>query len=107
VKNFQNLIDTEERTIKPQGSLPTEFGWKNYFHLESIFSWMDYLIAESDFVSPLELGHSFEGNPIRGLTISKRSGNFAVVIEGGIHGREWIATSASTFIIDQLIHSTG
>jgi hypothetical protein len=107
VKNFQNLIDTEEKTIMSKSSLLIDFGWNKYCHLKSIFSWMDHLIAKFDFVSPLELGRTFEGNPIKGLTISKRSGNFAIVIEGGIHAREWIATSVATFIIHQLIHSNG
>lgn len=85
----------------------SEFGWDHYHHLETIFSWLDKQIDENDFVMPISLGSTYEGLPIRGLKISKQSGNTGIFIDAGIHAREWIAPAVATYLIDQLIHSTG
>jgi hypothetical protein len=101
------LIDEEEATIKSKDTPASEFGWNHYHHLETIFSWLDKQIAENDFVEPLHLGSTYEGLPIRGLKISKQSGNTGIFIEAGIHAREWISPAVATYLIDQLIHSKG
>lgn len=101
------MIDDEKPTIKPKNTPATEFGWDNYYHLETIFSWMDKQIAENEFVEALSLGTTYEGLPIRGLKISKQRGNTGIFIEAGIHAREWISPAVATYLIDQLIHSTG
>ena len=105
--NIQRLIDEEALTIKAKDTPASEFDWDHYFHLETIFSWMDKQIAENDFVEALHLGSTFEGLPIRGLKISKKSGNTGIFIEAGIHAREWISPAVATYLIDQLIHSEG
>lgn len=91
----------------PKDTPASEFGWNNYFHLETIFAWLDKQIAENDFVTPILLGSTYEGLPIRGVKISKKSGSTGIFIEGGIHAREWISPAVSTYLIDQLIHSEG
>jgi hypothetical protein len=105
--NIQRLIDEEEATIKPKDTPVSEFGWNHYFHLESIFAWMDKQIAENGFVEALHLGSTYEGLPIRGLKISKQSGNTGIFVDACIHAREWIAPAVATYLIDQLITSTG
>lgn len=104
-QNFQDLIDAEALTIKPRKTPSSEFDWNHYFHLDTIYRWMNKLIAEHDFVTGLNLGTTSEGVVIRGLKISRRSGNTGIFIESGIHAREWIAPAVATFIIDQLIRS--
>ncbi|KAG5684030.1 hypothetical protein PVAND_013283 [Polypedilum vanderplanki] len=103
--NIQRLIDEEEATIKPKDTPASEFDWDHYFHLETIFAWLDKQIAENDFVETLHLGLTYEGLPIRGLKISKQKGNTGIFIDACIHAREWIAPAVATYLIDQLIHS--
>jgi hypothetical protein len=79
-------------------------GWNNYYHLETIYDWMELLARRHTFVETFELGRSYEGLPIKGVKISKRPGNTEVFVEGGIHGLELVST---TFIINQLIYSNG
>jgi hypothetical protein len=67
---------------------------------------MDKQIAENDFVTGFDIGSTHEGVPIRGLKISRQSGNTGIFIDSGIHAREWIAPATATFVIDKLIHST-
>jgi hypothetical protein len=91
----------------PKETPAAMFDWDHYFHLDTIYRWMDKQIAENDFVTGFEIGKSFEGVPIRGLTISKQKGNTGVLVDATIHAREWIAPAVATFIINQLITSKG
>lgn len=68
---------------------------------------MDKQIAENAFVTDFDLGTTYEGVRIRGLKISKQSGNTGIFVEAGIHAREWISPAVATYTIDQLIRSTG
>lgn len=68
---------------------------------------MDKQISENDFVTAFEIGTTYEGLPIRGLKISKQNGNTGIYVDACIHAREWIAPAVATYLIDQLIHSTG
>lgn len=106
-RNIQRLIDEEEATVKPKNTPATEIDFNHYFHLDTIFRWMDKQIAENDFVTAFDLGTTYEGVPIRGLKISKQGGNAAIFIEAGIHAREWISPAVATYTINQLITSNG
>lgn len=89
--NFQAKIDEQAKNVKPINSTANEFDWRNYFHLESIYAWMDHLCEKyASIVQRIDVGNSYEGVPIRGVKLSKKKNNTAIVIEGGIHAREWI-----------------
>jgi murein tripeptide amidase MpaA len=108
LQNVQQLIDDEEKTIKPKDTAAEDFGWDNYYHLSTIYSWMDQIATQ--FVGVVEkfsIGNSWEGRPIEGVKISKKPGNVAIFVEAGIHAREWISPATATYIIDQLLTSTG
>lgn len=101
------MIDDEEATVKPKSAPASEMNWDNYFQLDTIFRWIDKQIAENDFVTGFDLGTTYEGLPIRGLKISKQTGNTGIFVEAGIHAREWISPSVATYVINQLIQSKG
>lgn len=92
--------------MKPQNSTVIDFDWRSYYHLETIYAWMDHLREKyAHIVQRIEVGNSYEGVPIRGIKLSKKKNNTAIVIEGGIHAREWISPAVSTFILDKLLTS--
>lgn len=93
--------------MKPKNTPASDFDWNNYHQLDTIFRWMDKQIAENDFVTAFDLGTTYEGVLIRGLKISKQSGNTGIFVEAGIHAREWISPAVATYTINQLVHSTG
>ncbi|XP_050068438.1 zinc carboxypeptidase-like [Anopheles maculipalpis] len=106
-RNVQQLIDREATTVKPVTADPAELDWEHYYQLETIYAWMDSLATRyPEFVSTLEMGSSYEGRPIKGVKLSRRPDNKAIVVEGGIHAREWISPATATFLLNELITST-
>ncbi|EAT32581.1 AAEL015272-PA [Aedes aegypti] len=103
--NVQSRIDAEAKTVKPATAAPSEFDWNHYFHLETIYAWMDELAQKHSFITVTSLGISYEGRPIKGIKLSRKPDNKAIFVEGGIHAREWISPATATFILNQLITS--
>jgi hypothetical protein len=58
---MQRLIDAEDLTIKPIDTSGDNFDWNHYFHIETIYDWMDKIIDKYDFVEEFELGKTFRG----------------------------------------------
>lgn len=95
-----------DKNVKPANTSVNEFDWRNYYHLETIYAWLDHLCKKyTEIVQPLEAGTSFEGRPIKGVKLSYKANNTAIFIEGGIHAREWISPATATFILDKLLTS--
>ncbi|XP_058176055.1 zinc carboxypeptidase-like [Anopheles ziemanni] len=104
--NVQGQIDREATTVKTIDAKPSEMDWDHYFHLETIYAWMDSLAEQHPFVSVLSIGQSYEGQSIKGIKLSRQAGNKAIFVEGGIHAREWISPATATYVLNQLIFST-
>lgn len=86
--------------------LPKEFNFHSYQQLEDIYGWFDTLEATYPGVVQTTIGgKSFENRDIKGVKVSFRSGNPGVFLEGGLHGREWIAPATVTYILHQLLTS--
>lgn len=101
------MIDDESKNIKPLNVSASDFGWKNFYQLETIHAWLDHLAEKyKDLITPLTIGTSYEGRPLKGVKLSYRKGNTAVFIEAGVHAREWISPATATFILNQLLTST-
>ncbi|XP_031627789.1 zinc carboxypeptidase isoform X2 [Contarinia nasturtii] len=104
--NFQANLDAEAVFVKPMNTSVNDFDWRHYYHLETIYAWLDHLCSKySAIVKPVEIGKSYEGVPIRGVKLSHKENNTAIFIEGGIHAREWISPATATFILDELLIS--
>ncbi|XP_049810301.1 zinc carboxypeptidase-like [Schistocerca nitens] len=103
VEDVQKLIDNERPAKKSRAS----FGWDDYHTLDEINEWLDSLAdSYSGVVTTVVGGSTYEGREIRGIKISYGTGNPAVVIEGGIHAREWISPASVTWFINEILTST-
>lgn len=55
------------------------------------------------------IGHSVEGRSIQVVKISHNQGgkNPTILLDGGIHAREWIAPATVLYVIQQLVEHPG
>merc|ERR1739844_408844 len=84
--------------------------WKKYHRLNDIYDYMYYLQQHyPQLVEVIDIGKSIEKRPMLVLKIGSKkfSDKHKIVIEGGIHAREWIAPAATTYIIKQLVERSG
>lgn len=106
VKNVQQLIDGEQpKIVKPR--VAGEMDWVSYHPVDEIYAWMDQLLVQyPDVLTDLRIGFSVEGRPLRGLKLSKKAGNSAILIEANTHAREWITAATATHFLNELLTST-
>lgn len=106
--NFQEIIDRNLQEVLPKDIDPKSMDWKHYYHLETIYSWMNSLVNEHpNDLTIINMGESAQGLPIKGLSLKKNKNNTAatIFVESGIHAREWIAPATANYIIKELISS--
>ncbi|CAH0591699.1 unnamed protein product [Chrysodeixis includens] len=82
--------------------------YDSYQQIEAINNYIDYIGATYPNVAKVvNAANSFEGRPIKYLKISTT--NFedlskpVIVIDGGIHAREWISPPTVTYAINKLV----
>jgi hypothetical protein len=101
-EDFQKILDTE-RVV---GENNAAIDWTAYWPLETQYAWLDELITQyPNIVTPFTIGNSYEGRPIRGVTISYKPNNPNVFIESNIHAREWITSATATWMINEFLTS--
>uniref|UniRef100_A0A182QAV5 Zinc carboxypeptidase A 1 n=1 Tax=Anopheles farauti TaxID=69004 RepID=A0A182QAV5_9DIPT len=103
IANLQQQIDLESRPSLRKNT----FGWDAYYRVDAMYGWLDSLVASyPGVVSPLNIGNSFEGRPIKGVKVSYKAGNKGVFMEGLIHAREWVSGATVTWVLNELLTST-
>ncbi|XP_052872171.1 zinc carboxypeptidase-like [Anopheles cruzii] len=102
VEDLQQLFDAESKADHRKDT----FGWTAYYRTDAIYAWLDGLVATyPGIVTPLNVGNSYEGRPIRGVKVSYKSGNKAVFMESLIHAREWVSGATVTWVLNELLTS--
>nr|ADD37916.1 Carboxypeptidase B [Lepeophtheirus salmonis] len=79
--------------------------WYNYYGVNDIYTFLHQVRkGKEDFVSVVKYGTSYEGRDLNLIKIEKAGpGAPNIFIEGGIHAREWISPSMTTYIIYSLL----
>merc|ERR1712121_517825 len=111
INNVQELIEKEKIPAKPERWQMTRMAprhamtWTEYHPLEDMYTYLDYLEAEFDFVTTEEIGQSGEGRPMRVAKICRGEcgSKPAVWIDGGIHAREWISPATVLWCLHSLL----
>ncbi|KDR22871.1 Zinc carboxypeptidase A 1 [Zootermopsis nevadensis] len=102
IKDVQKAIDNE----KPAQNVRAGYGWTDYYDLDETNDYLRSLAEDyPDIVQLYVGGSSYEGRDILGVKLSYKDGNPKIFIESGIHAREWICPSLSTWILNQLLTS--
>ncbi|CAG9565582.1 unnamed protein product [Danaus chrysippus] len=98
------LLRSEEGEAEDSNSTMT---WDNYYNAEEINKYIDEMGEKyPDLVTVINAGRSYEGRQIKYVRISTtRFENLrkrVVVIDAGVHAREWVTTPVALYLIKQL-----
>ncbi|XP_022916595.1 carboxypeptidase B-like [Onthophagus taurus] len=108
MNNVQRSIDNEkirQKSSKPVGE--GQISFTQYHRYDEIVSYLQRLAVDyPEKVVLEEFGTSYEGRPLYVIKIgSGPSSNPAVLIDGGIHAREWISPAVTLYTIKQLVEN--
>ncbi|EGV66177.1 hypothetical protein CANTEDRAFT_112648 [Yamadazyma tenuis ATCC 10573] len=111
-ENHQETINTEENSEfkETKANVFSELFFKDYRPLETIEAWLD--IIQQSFpgvVKVEEIGKTFEGRPynivhVSDHSVDDHSEKKTIVINGGIHAREWISVSSVCYQIYSMLN---
>ncbi|KAM9375840.1 carboxypeptidase A4 [Pholidichthys leucotaenia] len=112
IDNLQELIDQEkaemeENQMREHSTRSFNFG--AYHTLETIYSFMDTLVAQyPNLVTKEEIGKSYENRPMYVLKFST-GGNKrpAIWIDTGIHAREWVSPATGVWTANKIATDYG
>lgn len=77
-----------------------------YNSLDEIYQYMDEMQqTHPERASIINIGHSFEGRPLRVMKVMANESNPVAFVETNIHAREWITSSTSIWIIHEFLTS--
>ncbi|XP_051979127.1 carboxypeptidase A5 [Xyrauchen texanus] len=111
IEDVQNLLDEEQRQMMKSHVLPRttdDFDYTNYHDLNTIYSFMDMLVAEnSDLVSKIVIGQSYEGRPLNVLRFSTGANHPGMWLDTGIHSREWVTQASGVWFAKKIVTDYG
>uniref|UniRef100_A0A672G059 Carboxypeptidase A1-like n=2 Tax=Salarias fasciatus TaxID=181472 RepID=A0A672G059_SALFA len=112
IDNLQELLDQERAEMVQNQRMERStrsFNFGAYHRLETIYSWMDSLVAQyPKLVSKQEIGKSYENRSMYVLKFST-GGNKrpAIWIDTGIHSREWVSPATGVWTANKIASDYG
>ncbi|KAF0040341.1 hypothetical protein F2P81_006239 [Scophthalmus maximus] len=112
IDNLQEVLDEEKAEMEGNQMMERStrsFNFGAYHPLETIYSWMDTLVAQHpDLVTKQEIGRSYENRPMYALKFST-GGNKrpAIWIDTGIHSREWVSQATGVWTANKIASDYG
>ncbi|XP_041651761.1 carboxypeptidase A4 [Cheilinus undulatus] len=112
IDNLQDLLDEERAEMQKnhmKERITRSFNFGAYHTLETIYSWMDTLVAQyPNLVSKQEIGKSYENRPMYVLKFSTGGNNRpAIWIDTGIHSREWVSQATGVWTANKIASDYG
>jgi len=108
--HFVRIADVEEhiQSIEQENhqnlSLKRQAFFDYFPNWEQILEWLVQQNAiHSDITQLFDVGNTYLGTAIRGIKISTGSPRRSVILQAGIHAREWITVTSTLYIIQQLL----
>jgi len=108
--DVQRIIDVNRNApVVPQQPRSARYthNWTSYSRMSVIYEFINELATNfPNLVTVSSIGKSYEGRDMPLVKISTGgSGKNAIVIDGGIHAREWISPAVVTWIISELVEN--
>ncbi|KAK7121534.1 hypothetical protein R3I93_022579 [Phoxinus phoxinus] len=110
IENVQDLLDDEEREMVKSRAFPRstdDFVYTTYHDLNSIYSFIDMLVAENSMVSKIVIGQSYESRPLNVLKFSTGANRPGLWIDTGIHSREWVTQASGIWFAKKIVTDYG
>ncbi|XP_072047991.1 carboxypeptidase B-like [Amphiura filiformis] len=109
IGNVQDVIDGQHGSEEETAPGQELFDYSRYHTYEEIQQWIEDFTAENSHIADeLLLTTSFEGRPINGLRLGKKTSHRkAVYFQAGIHAREWISPAMLMYITKLLAENYG
>ncbi|XP_048013735.1 carboxypeptidase A1-like isoform X2 [Megalobrama amblycephala] len=111
IENVQDLVDKEQLQMLNYRTFPRstdDFVYTTYHDLNSIYSFMDMLVAEnSNLVSKIVIGQSYESRPLNVLKFSTGANRPGLWIDTGIHSREWVTQASGIWFAKKIVTDYG
>lgn len=108
INDVQSAFD--KQTVKSYIRRKMEsFDWSDYYRLNDIYSWLEDL--ERKYPKAVELqsiGRSHQNRSILAVMIllnKDKDQRPRVIIEGGIHAREWISPAFVTYLMNEILNA--
>ncbi|KAK8397132.1 hypothetical protein O3P69_004667 [Scylla paramamosain] len=94
-----------ERSLAVYARGPRAMDWEDFHDYTTITKWLTSLSKDYPNLCTLEeVGKSYEGRPMKLFMVGKGGAdNPGIFIDGGSHGREWIAPATVTYMINKLV----
>jgi len=109
IDDVQTILDQspQKTQVSHRRSTYDLYKYHTYASIQSYLRSVTSSRSSGLTASVFNIGNSYESRPIEGIKITSSSGSSkrSIVIDGGIHAREWIAPAAVIYAIDQLSHS--
>ncbi|XP_077502703.1 carboxypeptidase B-like [Amblyomma americanum] len=107
--NLQSLINEEKRLIAPDDASPAGesstdlLDYSRYYSYRSVTkALLGYAKAHS-FLETQVIGQTHDDNDIISVKIASEADLPVIVIDCGVHAREWVTISACMYIINELV----
>ncbi|GBN00906.1 Carboxypeptidase A1 [Araneus ventricosus] len=109
--DLQTVIDSEKVMNAPSdASQAGAFDFGKYNEYDKVVALIESLAANNPSVAKLEtVGKSYENRPIYNLKISsgKSDNKPAIMMECGVHAREWSSVATGAYLVNKLITQYG
>ncbi|KAM9854103.1 carboxypeptidase A2-like [Aulostomus maculatus] len=112
IDNIQELLDEEKAEMEDnqmRERSTKSFNFGAYHRLETIYSWMDTLVAQHpNLVTKEQIGRSYENRPMYVLKFSTGGHRRpAIWIDTGIHSREWVSQATGVWTANKIATDYG
>jgi predicted deacylase len=108
--HFVRIVDVEEhiQSIEQENNQYVSRKRQAFFdyfpNYEQILEWLNQQNAlHPDITELFNVGQSYLGTTITGIKISTGAPRRAVILQAGIHAREWITVTSILYIVQQLL----
>ncbi|XP_058834022.1 carboxypeptidase B1-like [Topomyia yanbarensis] len=107
VHDVENTIDDYSASVASRKPVSAEDRiLHGYLRHSDVNQYLDELASKFPAKVKVEqIATSYEGRPLKTITINDKRNNSVIFLDAGIHAREWIAPATALYAINQLVEN--